>query len=70
LPHPRFAHTSYRVTEAAATTKAMQDIEGRIRAELWIDPQLVGFVRDAAREGNVVLLSFDQGLRVSTAKSN
>jgi hypothetical protein len=26
---------------------------------LWIYPQLVGFFRDAAREGNVVLLSFD-----------
>jgi hypothetical protein len=26
---------------------------------LWVYPQLVGFFRDAAREGNVVLLSFD-----------
>jgi hypothetical protein len=31
----------------------------QLESLLWIYPQLVGFFRDAAREGNVVLLSFD-----------
>ena len=31
----------------------------QLESLLWIYPQLVGFFRDAARAGNVVLLSFD-----------
>ncbi len=31
----------------------------QIESVFWIYPQLVGFFRDAGREGNVVLLSFD-----------
>ena len=31
----------------------------QLESLLWIYPQLVGFFRDAAREGNLVLLSFD-----------
>jgi Domain of unknown function (DUF1877) len=34
------------------------DIE-ELESLLWVYPQLVGFFRDAAREGNVLLLSFD-----------
>jgi hypothetical protein len=32
---------------------------GELEPLLWVYPQLVGFFRDAAREGNVVLLSLD-----------
>lgn len=31
----------------------------QLESLLWVYPQLVGFFREAAREGNVVLLSFD-----------
>ncbi len=31
----------------------------QMESVFWVYPQLVGFFRDAAREGNVVLLSFD-----------
>jgi len=30
-----------------------------LQSLLWVYSQLVGFFRDAAREGSVVLLSFD-----------
>jgi hypothetical protein len=58
-PQARFDPIAFTAAEVYPNPRpGGWDIE-QLESLLWVYPQLVGFFRDAAREGNVVLLSFD-----------